>query len=382
MITPQLQPELSRRDVALRYAIAVIPMLSYGSLWVIGADDLDLFRVSLVVTDVTAGLLALLLMHLRRRWPLPIGLATAVLSAGSFIATGPAAVAYVSLCTHRRWRRTILVAVVSEAALVARSTITGIDQTSAVSITTGTVTLAMLTVVGLYVRTRRELEVTRFDAEQAARRELVDQTRESERQKIAREMHDVLAHRVSLLSMLAGGLAFRDDMDRAETKQVATAIQLNAQLSLTELRTVLGSLNGDGRPEPPQPSIDDVPRLVAEVRRAGQKVAYADQTQQPPGVPAGVGRHAYRVVQEALTNARKHAPGTTAEVTVTGRSGADLVITVRNRLTAATPPPGAQLGLISLAERIDHVGGTIEHGVVDGRFELSAALPWARAEPS
>lgn len=380
MTQPQLHPPLSRRDVALRYGLALLPMLFYGSVWVLGSGANDFFRPVRMTVDLVAGVLALLGVRWRRRRPLVTAVITALLTSVSSVAIGPAAVVYVSLCTHRRWSWIVGVGVVSEVALVVRSVLYGFDQTSVVSFTTGTVFLAMLTVVGLYVRTRRELDVSRVATEEAARRELVEQTRDAERQKMAHEMHDVLAHRVSLLSMLAGGLAFRDDLSRAETKDIATAIQHNAQLSLTELRTVLGSLQGDGSPEAPQPSLADVPRLVAEVERAGQDVAYRTEVD-ASRVPDRTGRHAYRVVQEALTNARKHAPGSTAAITLDGRPGESLTITVRNPLTSSTSGTGAGLGLIGLAERVDHVGGTLNHRTDRGEFELAVSLPWAEETP-
>lgn len=365
--------------MALRYGLALLPMLFYGAIWVLGSGANDFFRPSRASVDLLAGLVALLLVHWRRRHPLVIALVAAVLTSVSTVAIGPAAVIYVSLCTHRRWPWIISVAAVSEVALVIRSVAFAFDQTSLVSFTTGTVLLALLTVVGLYLRTRGELEVSRVAAEQAVRRDLVQQTREAERLTIAHEMHDVLAHRVSLLSMLAGGLAFRDDLSRAETRDIATAIQHNAQLSLTELRTVLGSLQATGHPQAPQPSLADVPRLVAEVEGAGQGVAYRADVDASL-LPASTGRHAYRVVQEALTNARKHAPGATAAVTLAGRPGDALMITVRNPLTSSTSGPGAGLGLIGLAERVDHAGGTLSHRTHQGQFELAVSLPWAHED--
>jgi signal transduction histidine kinase len=97
-------------------------------------------------------------------------------------------------------------------------------------------------------------------------------------------------------------------------------------------------------------------------------------------VPEGVGRNAYRIVQEALTNARKHAQGAAVDVTLDGAAGSGLTVEVRNRLpvgAAAAPIPGAGTGLIGLSERTSLAGGRLEHGrTPGGDFELRAWLPW------
>ncbi|MFI7052406.1 sensor histidine kinase [Streptosporangium canum] len=122
-------------------------------------------------------------------------------------------------------------------------------------------------------------------------------------------MHDVLAHRISLLSMLAGGPAYRTDLTAEETREVALAIQQNAHQSLNELRTVLGTLRRDGDMEAPQPNPANLDALFDEVRGAGQQVEVDDSVDNRELLPTPTGRHAYRIVQEALTSARKHAPG-------------------------------------------------------------------------
>ena len=130
-------------------------------------------------------------------------------------------------------------------------------------------------------------------------------------------MHDVLAHRLSLLSVHAGALEFRPDAPPEEIAEAAGVIRANAREALQELREVIGVLRADADGVvPPQPTLDAIPSLIEESRAAGMKVrAQVDAA----GGDVLLGRTAYRVVQEGLTNARKHAPAAAVEVTVAGR---------------------------------------------------------------
>ncbi|WP_156325384.1 sensor histidine kinase [Nonomuraea sp. SBT364] len=392
------QPPLTREGVALRYLCAVLPMLFYGAtlVWVTVQHP---GRLPSVLVDAGLGVAGLVLMRWRRRWPWPIALATALLTAFSTVATGPAQVAYVSLCTHRRWREIVPVASVSWLCLAVGASWSGINQATAVTLVTGTFILGGLTVFGLYLRSRRDLEASLREADLSAEREQphrIEQAKLAERVKIAQEMHDVLAHRISLLTMLAGGLAYRTDLTPEETRRTALAIQENAHQSMNELRAVLGTLRRDGALEAPQPTLAQVEALIAEVRSAGQRVDVDDTIERRDLLPAQTGRHAYRIVQEALTNARKHAPAGRVTAELSGRPGAGLRITVSNPAppaTAGPPPPDdpavpghapphpvkpqrERLGLVGLAERARMAGGTITHTVRDGRFILDAHLPW------
>jgi signal transduction histidine kinase len=177
--------------------------------------------------------------------------------------------------------------------------------------------------------------------------------------------------------MLAGGLAYRTDLTPEETRKVALAIQENAHQSLNELRTVLGTLRSDGALEAPQPNLAHVNALFDEVRAAGQHVDVDDTIADRELLPTQTGRHAYRIVQEALTNARKHAPGSRVMAELGGRPGDGLRIRVSNPLPYGTPAgPGGRLGLVGLAERTRMAGGSISHAVQDGRFILDVRLPW------
>lgn len=229
------------------------------------------------------------------------------------------------------------------------------------------------------------------EREQALR---VAAARVSERTRIAREMHDVLAHRISLVAMHSGVLTYRTDLTADEVSQTAEIVRANANLALSELRSVLGVMRevpgfdadvGDVGPEPPQPTLADLDALVAEATSAGSSVTVT--TDGDLGVvPTQVSRSAYRIVQEGLTNARKHASGARVEVTVDVRAApgepdepAEMRVTVTNPLPRGVPGSGdrAGLGLVGLTERAVLAGGQLTHGLDEhGNFVVSARLPW------
>jgi signal transduction histidine kinase len=239
--------------------------------------------------------------------------------------------------------------------------------------------------LGLFVRARRELVASlrvrarQLEADQVRNAELA---REAERRRIAREMHDVLAHRLSLLSVHAGALEFRPDARPEEITRAAAVIRTSAAAALSELRQVITVLREE--PEdaagPPQPGFRQLPDLLEESRSAGMTVHAHIDLPDAGQLPAALGRTAYRVVQEGLTNARKHAPGAPVDVTVTSGRQAGLVaeVVTRNALAraGAAPAAGAGAGVIGLTERLALAGGELEHGPnAAGDFVLRATVP-------
>ncbi|MGY2003776.1 sensor histidine kinase [Blastococcus sp. SYSU DS1024] len=146
---------------------------------------------------------------------------------------------------------------------------------------------------------------------------------------------------------------------------------------------MIGVLREEAEPgavERPQPTLGDLPALVEECRRAGLRVRARYRVPDLAAVPAAAGRAAYRVVQEGLTNVRKHAPGAVADVLVDGSPADGLTVEVGNPLSVggeAPPLPGSGTGLVGLLERVSLAGGTLEHGwTPEGGFRLCARLPW------
>jgi signal transduction histidine kinase len=204
-----------------------------------------------------------------------------------------------------------------------------------------------------------------------------------ERRKIAREMHDVLAHRLSLLATFAGAMEYRPDSSPEQLSRAAGVVRDGVHQALDELREVISLLRDDGPPHSdgghPQPVLADVPRLVEESRDAGTEVLLREAVDEPAEAPPSVARTAYRVIQEGLTNARKHAAGQPVQVALRGGPGTGLEIDVRNALTPEPPaPPGwsGGAGLVGLTERVHLAGGRLDHQAVGGEFRLHASIPW------
>lgn len=337
-------------------------------------------------TDLGLGLACLVLVAWRRRHPVATALLTAIATGVSASAGGPATLALVSMSTRRRWREIIPVAVVSLMASTLLNTLNPVTTDGLIVVYTAIVSIIGVTVGwGLYIGSRRELLATlreRADRAESDQSRRAEQARTAERARIAREMHDVLAHRISLVAMHAGALSFRTDLTGEETRRAAGVIQENSHLALTELREVLGILRegpSDAVPELPQPGVHDIPALVAESRLAGMKISF-DGIVGLGGLPDNIGRTLYRVAQEGLTNARKHAPDTLLCLTVEGSPGDGVVVEMKNPLRIGdlrlkTPESG--LGLIGLAERSDLSGGRLIHHITPDRvFVLHAWLPW------
>lgn len=208
----------------------------------------------------------------------------------------------------------------------------------------------------------------RAEEEQSRR---IQEARVAERQRIAREMHDVLAHRLSLVAAYAGALEFRPDSSPEQLARAAGVVRAGVSQALDELRQVITVVGGE---EDDLPAIEDLPKLVQEVRDAGVIVDFRPLPSGTGEVPVVQGRAAYRVVQEGLTNARKHAPGRPVSVVLDGGPGDGLTIAVTNPGAGVDTTPG--LGLTGLAERVRLAGGDLTHGRSDGGFRLAARLPW------
>ncbi|MDN4172546.1 histidine kinase [Nocardioides sp. SOB77] len=337
--------------------------------------------------DLALGLSCYALVSRRRRWPLAVALVTSAVAAVSGIAAGPATLAAVSVATRRRWPELAAVFVVGLAGAQV-FTLTQDDRAEDplwLLTILNVLVLAACVGWGMYLGSRRELLATlraraeRAEAEQELR---VARARTTERARIAREMHDVLAHRISQISLHAGALSFRADLSAEEMRASAAVIQDKAHEALTDLRGVLGVLRDEDTGEvvhAPQPTYDDVPRLVAEATAAGLNVEYVDRVDRSEGpVPEVVGRTVYRIVQEGITNARKHAPGALLSVELTGSPADGVDVRLCNPLGfGVAVTPGAGLGLVGLSERAELRGGRLEHRLDDGTFVLHGWLPWA-----
>lgn len=416
---PDGPPPRSRRDwfvdaclflSAVAFAMAVVAGRLNDPLsprWVLGVDQL-------------AGLLGCAALWLRRRWPVEVALALVPLSSFAESVGGAQLVALFAVAVHRSFRTTAAVGAVSLLAAPVYAVLRPEpDVPGGLVVLLGVVLTLAVVGWGQFVRHRRQLADARVEravrAETEARLRL-EQAQHLAREEIAREMHDVLGHRLSLLSVHAGALEYRPDAPAEEIARAAAVIRESAHQALQDLREVIGVLRAPVG-ELPQPTLADVPALVADSVRAGMRVDL--RVEAPQEAPAGLGRTTYRVIQEGLTNARKHAPGADVHVTVRGGPGEGLTTEVRTSTcgttgeraagalaagvsatgvsatgarTTDTPVPGGSAaggrstetagtgrGLVGLAERAAQAGGRLTHGPTGaGGFVISAWLPWPR----
>lgn len=369
------------------------------------------------VVDPIVGALLCLALWWRRRIPVPLALVAVLATTFSVSASGAVFVILFTLAVHRPWPISVPIGLLFVPATLVYDQVRPSVSDSpgpVVSLIIGTLLVLVILAWGIAVRARRQLVLSLQSSADQERREhalLLHDARRAERERIAREMHDVLAHRISLLSVHAGALEYRTSQAEAGTAPALTAAEVhdavavireNAHQALEELREVLTVLRTDGRDTDeaagdtaedgkaasdrltsgtatPQPAISDLAALVAEARAAGQQIHLEVDA---PGVELArpqLQRTIYRVVQEGLTNARKHAPSALVNVTLRGQvdSGIDLVITNVVPIDAVESEiPGAGAGLAGLTERVAIEGGALTHEISAGAFRLRVRLPW------
>lgn len=351
------------------------------------------------VLDPVLGVLLSLSLWWRRRFPLALSLVALVLSTFT-VGTGAATVILLfTLAVHRPWPVSVPVNLLQiPVSFIHLRFTTGTTEDWG-TLVFGALVGLMVLAWGIAVRARRQLVLSLRTAAEQERRQtelrLVD-ARRGERSSIAREMHDVLAHRISLLSVHAGALEYRTRQAEAgdaaaltasEVHDAVAVIRENAHQALEELREVLTVLRSDGTEEgsdetgtgAPQVAVADLEALVDEARSAGQQVRLSVDA---PGLEEArpqLQRTVFRVVQEGLTNARKHAPEVPVNVALRGTPGDEVVVEVTN-VTQISPPrsviPGAGAGLAGLTERVTLEGGTLEAAASGGAFRLRVRLPW------
>jgi signal transduction histidine kinase len=368
-------------DVTL-FAVAVgIGLLGLAS---ITADRTD----AGVVFDFVVGTAVCATLWVRRRHPVEVAIVAVVAAAFFAMAGGAALVAIFNAAIRASRRALVAIVALSLVTLAIFPLLYPSGGAWWSQMLFGSLLIAVALGWGLFTRARREVirslreRAERLEAEQRLQ---LEQAREAERRRIAREMHDVLAHRLSLLSVHAGALEFRPDAAPEEVAEAAGVIRETAQTALQELRDVIGVLRDETEEravQPPQPTLAQLPALIEESREAGMHIRTSMDASLDDQLPASLGRTAYRVVQEGLTNARKHAPAAAVEVSISVPEGPSLVVEVVSRSAVGVPAAGGSLegsgaGLVGLAERVSLAGGELEHGLDgDGDFVLRATLPW------
>jgi signal transduction histidine kinase len=344
----------------------------------------------LFALDLGLGLASWVLLPLLPRWPIVATVVADVLAALSPAATPVATVGTLRTAQVRRFRTAVAiggVGVLTHAVRGLWRPFSGLPFVWWLVL----VVAAHAALVGwgalsqahtALIESLRE-RADRAEAEQGWR---VAEARALERTRIAREMHDVLAHRLTLVATYAGALEYRPDAPAEQLSRAAGVIRSGVHQALAELRDVLTVLReggdedyGDG----PQPVLADLAGLLEEARASGTPIELSGEALLSAGLPPTLSRTAYRVVQEGLTNARKHAPGAAVLVSLEGLPGDRLTIEMRNavgRTVEGSGMPGSGTGLIGLTERVRLAGGRLDHRAGE-EFVLSAWLPFPACTP-
>ena len=335
------------------------------------------------------SLLAVGALWWRRRWPTAVAV-VAIVAATITPAVVPLIVALFIVAVLRPPRTILTVALLALLPIpvhfLSSPYVSGVPLANAVILG---VLIAAAVGWGLFVRSLSE-RTERAEAEAVLR---AQRAQREAREDIAREMHDVLAHRLSLLSVHAGALEFNAGASVRETTRAAAVIRESSHQALEDLQVVLRVLRSpdggpvaDGTTPRTRTGLAEVPDLVRESREAGMKVDLDMDGVGTGAAPTGIaGLTAYRFVQEGLTNARKHAPGTPVRITVAGGPGDGLTLELTNPADPVHPTgpggprddvPGSGQGLIGLAERVALAGGRFSHGEDGAEYALRAWLPW------
>lgn len=397
---PVLATSSARRDPTARLmpwswvaaAWAAVAVLTLLSLVPLLDADASSPAAAVDVAVAVAAVAALPLLWTRR--PIPVAVALAVLVAVSGAATPASTVATLHVARWYPVRTALPVALAGFLGHAVQALWRPVALPLGWWLLCDLAVHAALLGWGAYWQARaellRSLRGRAHRAEADAERRVVE-ARLAERTRIAREMHDTLAHRLSLLASTAGALEYRPDAPPERLASAAALVREGVSAALDDLRDVVRVLRDvpdDGRPADgnrlaPPPTLADVDRLVAEVRAAGGDVAYerTGDTVPPPAVAVA----AYRVAQEGLTNARRHAPGSPVALRIAVSPGELRVVVsdVGARLVPSGPPAvggGTGTGLVGLRERVDLLGGRLDAGprddLDDAGWVLDARLPW------
>jgi signal transduction histidine kinase len=307
-------------------------------------------------------------------------------AAGSVAVIAPAIALY-SLALARG--RVHLVAAVVAAAAAVMVVDVFLDGNHAHALTLQTAAHVALVAVPVLaaeaLRNRRsyiQLLLERLELAERTREEEAPRRAEQERLRIARDLHDVVAHTLTTINVQAGVAAHLADREPDRAGTTLAAIEAASHNALDELRAILGVLRepGDVVPLEPAPGLDGVAALVDRFREAGSEVELEVRGEHPEAIPEAVQLAAFRIVQESLTNAARHAPGAAARVRLAYEPDR-LCVGVENE-----PAPGRNrdgngdgVGIAGMRERASALGGTLEAAPCPRGFAVSAELPYRRS---
>jgi signal transduction histidine kinase len=373
---------LTAVSVALMLLIDAETVAGWQDVPFVDIRDADWLSVTLVA-------LCTLPVALRRRWPFVLLVLTAIpewaldaLGYNSGLSSVSGLILLYSVAAYRGLALSIAAVALTAGGYVVTVAVRP-DPLSWTDHLVVTVILMLCWVVGRSIRLRRaylaEL-VDRADRLERAREADTRAARAEERARIARELHDVVAHHVSVMTVQAAAARKMLDTDPAVARDALGAIEQMGRTAMTEMRNIVGVLRTDGPAERgPQPGMRDLPSLIEQMREAGLRTQLWMKGEHPV-LPPGIDLAAYRLVQEALTNSLRHAgPAARAWVTVQ-REPSELAVHVEDDGRGAAAnlqrPAGKGHGLVGIRERVALYGGVLRIGPRQGGgFEVLARFP-------
>jgi len=389
--TPAEEPgSRTRRSWLFDAAVTCFALLA-SSLYLSSSPELSTWVAALIVVAMVAPLMV------RRSWPVPVFAWDMLVAAvtgwwAMQVVWSPALVIALYTVAVLRPRREALIAAGLLAGGVIASCVHVFPSNWPPSAGSLIAVVVAATVLGLYIRTRRALlEQLRERAErlERGRDQELALGAAAERTRIAREMHDIVAHHLTVMVTLSDGAAAQATSTPERAAEVMRTVSATGRLALADTRRLLGVLrdrDDDGASRAPLPDLAGLEDLIDRVRTAGLSVRYDVEGAPPHGAPGAAQLALYRIVQEALTNTMKHA-GPRASATVRVRYGNDEVcVEVADDGVGADPqtqPSGRGRGLIGMRERVEAFGGEMRSGPsASGGWLVSVRLHVAAEQPS
>jgi signal transduction histidine kinase len=307
-------------------------------------------------------------------------------AAGSIAVIAPAAALYTLALTRGRLHAVAAVTAAAVAVVVADIFLAGHNAHSLTLQTAAHIALIAIPVLAAEAarnhRSYVRLLLGRVELAERTREEEAQRRAEQERLRIARDLHDVVAHTLTTINVQAGVAAHLLDGNPSHAKAALTTIETASHEALDELRTILGVLRdpGDGNaPLDPPPDLAAVGALIEQARRTGFDISFEIEGEEPQRISDAVQLAAFRIVQESLTNARRHAPGAAARVDLVYRDDR-LHLAIENDTArganGAGDPNG--VGILGMRERAAAVGGTLDAQREQESFRVVAQLPYRR----
>lgn len=343
---------------------------------------------------IVLGLAAAAVLVLRRRAPIVtfavsgvfvIGLFAIDPAAGAVAVIAPAVALYTLALSRDRFHLVVAVAASAAAVVLVDLFLTGGHGATLTQTGAHVALVAIPVLAAEALRNRRayvQILLERLEAAEREREEEVERRAQQERLRIARDLHDVVAHTLTTINVQAGVAAHLLDHDPGPARKALATIETESHEALEELRTILGVLreqgNGNAAPLEPAPGLVDLDALFDHARATGLDVDFEVEGERTTQVPEAVQLAAFRIVQESLTNARRHAPGAATRVTLAYRPDR-LQLAIENDVSKTGNGNGRPgVGILGMRERSTALGGTLEARRSGERFRLVAELPFRR----